>query len=117
MSKSLFCPILIIFSALSAAVLAWIDSGWALRPYLLFWFILICPGMAVIGLLKLNNLLSEFVLSVALSLVLGTLVAELLLLIKQWSPHAILAVLVAISIIGASLQIKNRLAPGYTLRQ
>jgi hypothetical protein len=116
MSKYIFLPMIIILVAFFSAILVGFDSGWFLRPYLLFLFVFICPGMAVIGLLHLNNFLTEFVLSIALSLVLGALVAELLVVLQQWSPPLVLAILVLISFIGASLQIVGHIKTAVSAR-
>jgi hypothetical protein len=107
MTRNLFWPILIIFSAIFSGLLAWSDSESAVRPIFLAWFVLVCPGMAVVGLLRLRDLVTEIVLSIALSLALGTLVAELQVLTRQWSPATVLAILIGISLVGALLQLKN----------
>jgi len=107
MKRNLIWPILIIVSAIFSGLLAWSDSESAIRPYLLAWFVLVCPGMAVVGLLRLRDLVTEIVLSIALSLALGTLVAELLVLTRQWSAPTVLAILIGISLVGAILQLKN----------
>lgn len=117
MSKKLFWPTLIIILALLSILLALTSSGWALRPYVLFLFVLICPGMATIRLLRVNDSLTELILAIALSLALGTLLAELLVLTKHWSPTLILAGLVGISLIGAVLQIRNTLKAEAPVRQ
>jgi hypothetical protein len=105
MLKKLFWPVLIIFSAVLAGIFVWSNSGGILRSILLFWFILICPGMALIRLLQLKDLLSEWVLAVVLSLVLSALVAEFMVVTHLWSPPTGLAVLIGISLMGAALQI------------
>lgn len=107
LSKRFTWPIVIIVSALLSGMLAFGDTGGALRPVILFWFILVCPGMAIVRLIRLGDQVFELVLSIALSLVLSTLLAELLVLTKHWSPSAILAILIAISITGAMLQFRQ----------
>ncbi len=100
-------PIVIIFSALLSALLAFGKIGGALRPVFLFWFILICPGMAIIRLIRIGDPVFELVLSIALSFALGTLFAELLVFTKHWSPPAVLGGLIIISLAGAILQLRN----------
>lgn len=63
--------------------------------------------MAIIRLLHIEDRLAEMVLAVALSLVISTLFAEIMVLTRLWSPSVGLAVLVSISLIGAVLQIKD----------
>lgn len=107
MSRRFFWPTVIIISAILTAILAGSNSGFVLRPILLFWFMLIIPGMAIIRLLHIEDRLAEMVLAVALSLVISTLFAEIMVLTRLWSPSVGLAVLVSISLIGAVLQIKD----------
>lgn len=107
MSRKLFWPIMIILSALLAGILVWSDGGGAFRSIILFWFILICPGMAFVRLLQIENVLTEIVLAIALSLVISTLLAEFMVLTHLWSPGVELAILIGISLLGAALQIKK----------
>ena len=71
-----------------------------LRVTLVFAFMLVCPGMAYIRLLRLRDPLVELVLAVALSLALDTLVAMVLLYVGPWSPANGLLGLISISLIG-----------------
>jgi uncharacterized membrane protein len=79
--------------------------GAPIRPAIIFCFLLLCPGMAFIPLLRLRDRLTELTLAVALSLALDTAVAETMVLTKQWSPQVGLVVLISISLVGAALQI------------
>jgi CHASE2 domain-containing sensor protein len=62
------------------------------------------PGLAVMGLLRLDDLLLELSLALALSLALDTIVAMALLLLGQWDPPMGLLVLEAVAAIGAVAQ-------------
>ena len=62
------------------------------------------PGMALMGLLRLDDLLLELSLALALSLVLETIVALAMLLLKRWVPSAGLIVLEVVAVIGALAQ-------------
>ena len=116
MLRKLFWPILIILSSVFAGILVWSNSGGALRSILLFWFILICPGIAIIPLLHIKDFLSELVLVIVLSLGLSTIVAEFMVLARLWSPSAGLAALIGISLVGAALQIRTALKPDLSMR-
>jgi hypothetical protein len=65
--------------------------------------------MAIIRLLQLKDILAELVLAIALSLAISALLAELMALSHLWSPAAELASLIIISLIGATLQIRDAL--------
>lgn len=109
MLKRFGWPAVIILSALTTGILAWWDSGGILRRILSFWFILICPGMALIGLLRIKDTLAKLVMAVALSLALAVLLSETMALSHFWYPTAGLGILVEISLAGAFLQILRAL--------
>ncbi len=113
MLKKFSWPILIFLLAIFTGALTWFNTGEAIRPPLLFLFMLICPGMAFIHLARLEDPLAELVLAIALSIVIDTCLAEFMVLTRLWYPGAGLAVLIGISIFGATLQIidLNRHSP------
>jgi len=76
-------------------------------------FMAMGPGMALMGLLRLDDLLLELSLALALSLVLETILAMALLLLKHWVPADGLIVLELVAVIGALAQ-ANQL---YRLKQ
>jgi len=67
------------------------QSLWASKSPLLavlaLYFLMIVPGLAVVRLLKLGDPLSEWVLAVALSFAIDTLLANTLLYTGVWSPR------------------------------
>lgn len=70
------------------------DLPTPLRATLVFCFVCACPGLAWVRVLRLRDPLAEFVLGVALSFVAATLASEALILLRLWSPTAILLCLV-----------------------
>jgi hypothetical protein len=90
----------------SCAAIAATTWGWTsapVRPAVTTWFLLVCPGMALIRLLPARGALTRLVLAVASSLGLETLVATTLLEARAWSPSAVLGVLIAITVAAAAL--------------
>ena len=87
-----FSPVL---PSMSASVRLWVT----------LWFLLVCPGMAFVRLLRLSSASSEWTLAIALSLTLSTLVAELMLYTERWSPESTLAILMSLSLVGVLLQL------------
>lgn len=79
--------------------------GALLRSIIAFWFLLVCPGLAFIPLLRLPSRAVEWTLAVALSLALGVLVSEALVLARAWTPEGGLSCLIALSLSGAGLQL------------
>jgi hypothetical protein len=95
----------VLVSALAAAAVGLFGAVTPLRPLIIFWFLLICPGMALIRLLRLENLGAEWTLAVALSLALDAIVAAGMVYAGGWSPAGGLVTLIAISLGGAALQV------------
>jgi hypothetical protein len=88
----------ILLSGVAALLAVAADLPTPARATAVFWFVCACPGLAWVRLLRLRDPLAEFVLGVALSLVAATLAAEALVLLRMWSPTAILVCLVLATI-------------------
>ncbi len=98
-------PLLIIASALSLGLLVFVEVDSPLRPWLTYWFMFVCPGMAWVRLLRLPDSATELILGVALSLALDAIVAGVMLYAKIWSPQGGMAALIGISVIGVMLSV------------
>ena len=98
-------PVLLLLSSLATWIVYALLPGSVLRPFIVFWFFVICPGMALVRLLRLRNLLAEYTLAVATSLTLDTLVASIQLYSHHWSPTLTLNILIGICVAGALLQL------------
>jgi hypothetical protein len=98
-------PTLIAVSALAAAAAAFADLASPLRPWLVFWFLLVCPGMALVRLLQIDDGLAQLTLAIALSLALDAATGGVMLYAGAWSPNRALAILVLLSLAGAALQL------------
>jgi hypothetical protein len=103
MKRSYWWPIIISASAFLLVIVT--ISGAAFRPLVAFWFLLICPGMAFVRLLHIEEFVAEFTLAIALSIALNTIVAESMVLAGAWSPNGGLIALAGLSILGAVFQI------------
>ena len=68
-------PWLIVLSTLALGSVAAAGESSALRTALAIWFLLLCPGLALVGLMRLDDAWMEVTLAVALSVVLDTAVA------------------------------------------
>jgi uncharacterized membrane protein len=105
MMRLIWWPIIIVASAIGAGLAVVSDLGSPIRPLISFWFLLTCPGMAFVRLLRVEGRLTELTLAIGLSIAIDTIVAEAMLYAGAWSPNWILVVLICISIGGAVLQI------------
>jgi hypothetical protein len=87
-------PAVIIGSAIAAAVFAFAVPESPVRPFVVVWFVLVCPGMALVRMLRLADPLLELATGIALGIALELLVVVLALYSGVWSPRWILAGLV-----------------------
>lgn len=74
------------------------------RTVLTVAFFALAPGLAVVGLLRLSDPWLAAALAPALSLAIGAIVGGALSYAGAWSPSAGLAILFAISVLGALAQ-------------
>ncbi len=101
---------IIVASSLGAGIVIFMDVVSAVRPLLTLWFLFVCPGMAFIGLLRLDDRLAELMLAIALSFALDAIVALAMLYGGAWSPKWGFIVLVCLSQSGVILQIGTAMA-------
>jgi uncharacterized membrane protein len=95
--------ILMLTAASAVLVLGGVDSTF--RPVVTLAFLAICPGMALLPLVRIDEPLSELVLAIGLSVALDTIVAASTLYAGAWSPDGALVILVVISAAGSVLQL------------
>ena len=75
-------PLIIVGAGIAVVLMVAANLVSPLRPALVFGFLFVCPGMAFVRLLHLRNRFTEFMLAVALSLAIDTLVSEMLVLTR-----------------------------------
>ena len=114
---SLFWPIFIIAATAGVGVSLLLDIGGVLQAAIGFPFLLICPGMAYIRLLKMKERFTELILAIALSMALGTIISTALVLADVWAPAAAVSALMVISLVGAALQIAHHRSDRITGRR
>ncbi len=98
-------PAIIILSTIAAGLVTFVSTDTALRPIIVLWFLFICPGMALVRFFHLEELVVEWILTLALSFAIDAIVAGILLYTGRWSPTATLEILMGISLGGVILQI------------
>jgi hypothetical protein len=86
----------------AAVALAQVDSP--LRPALLLSFLLVGPGLALVRLLHLGDLLAELTLACALGVVLTTFVSAGLAYSGYWVPGVGLALLICMTLAANSVE-------------
>lgn len=98
-------PAIIILSTVAAGLVAFVITDTAVRPFIILWFLFVCPGMALVHFFRLEEQVVEWILALALSFAVDAIVAGVLLYVGRWSPTATLEILMGISLGGAILQI------------
>jgi hypothetical protein len=74
-----------------------------LRPLVVLWFLLICPGMAIVSMLDIRDGWARISIGIALSIALATVTSSVLLYAGAWSPRAGLLVLMGITLLSVGL--------------
>ena len=100
-------PLVMVASALALALVMLLGADGAVRGVLALWFFLTCPGMAVVGLLDIEDPLAEALLAIALSIAVGMLVALAMVLAHAWSPDAATGVLATFTVVAAYVQVRR----------
>jgi uncharacterized membrane protein len=95
--------VLTVSTVVTAAVF-FADSHSVLRPWLVLWFLLVCPGMAVVRIFDAQESLLEWVLSIALSISLTGIIATIQIYTHTWSPANGLGILIAVTLGGVVVQ-------------
>lgn len=95
--------VMIVGLSLLMLVLNSLGAPSALRTLVNLSFLLLCPGMAFVLLLKLQPAWFELMLGVALSLALDALVAGVMAYTAIWSPAAGMWILAGVSLAGVAI--------------
>jgi hypothetical protein len=94
----------VLLDAVLAGVLLAAGSGIALRPFVVFLFLVLGPGLAITGFLRLHDPATELALAIPLSLALDVAVAAGMSLAIAWRPD--LALLGLVLVVGAALALQ-----------
>jgi uncharacterized membrane protein len=89
----------------TAAVLVFADVESPLRTAIVLPFLFVCPGMALVRLLRLREQLIELMLAIALSLALALLMSAAYLYAGAWNVKAIFATLITITAVASLIDI------------
>lgn len=96
-------PLVVIASTYLVGLVTFIFPAASVRPLLVLWFLIVCPGMVVVRFLRLRSPAAEWALIVALSLVIDGIVAGIQLYAGRWSPFATLIILMMFCSVGVSI--------------
>ena len=79
------------------------------RGYIVFAFLLFCPGLALAYLLPTRDALTCLFLVIVLSIGIDTVVAELILYLGEWSPQLILVILIGVCLLGVLVELAAKI--------
>ncbi|MER3436605.1 MAG: hypothetical protein C4346_02715 [Chloroflexota bacterium] len=85
-------------------MVVWLPVPQVARFPVVLWFIAVCPGMAIVGLLSIQDLAMRWTLALVTSLTLVILLASASIYLGLWSPSGILVVLIVLTLAGAVVQ-------------
>jgi hypothetical protein len=91
-------PFLITGLAAASTCFVLLDLPNPPRAAVVLAFVVVCPGMALVRLLRLGDALTELFLAVVVSLALAALVASIYLYLGMWRPRLSLLVIVAVAL-------------------
>ncbi|CCF82884.1 hypothetical protein [Nitrolancea hollandica] len=98
-------PLVIAISALASGLISFWDVESPLRPAITLWFLIVCPGMALVRLLRLRDGVTEWAIAIALSLALETGVNEIMLYTGRWAPEWSLLAVMTITLLAVIPQL------------
>lgn len=100
-------PIAVIALAVAAVALVLADVGGPVRHVAVLAFLLLGPGLAVVGLLRLGDPVAELGIGIAVSVVIDGVVAAGSMYAGVWSPRgflfAVAAIAIACAVLGLAL--------------
>ena len=100
-----FLAAAVLANAVVALAIVAADADVALRPFVVFAFLVIGPGLAVTGFLDLREAGTELAVAVPLSLAIDAVVAGALSLADQWRPTTALVASAAAASAALALQL------------
>lgn len=92
-------PYLISVLAAVSVVLVLLELSIPPRAPLVLAFATICPGMALVRLLRLGEPLTEFLLAIVVSLALAAVVATIPIYLGIWNARLSLLIIVAVALV------------------
>ncbi len=114
LGSNLVWTLIIMLSAVAVGLVNFVFTDVVVRPAIVFWFLLFCPGMVLVRFFRLKNPVMEWTLALALSVTIDGLVASIQLYAGLWSPAGTLSILIGLSLCGAIVQLATGM--GYRWR-
>lgn len=116
-TQRLLWPAVILVSGILVLIMMAANIQSPIRPWLAFWFLLVCPGFAYLPLLRLRSGWIQLPVGLALSVAIDTIVAETLVLARLWSSLGALIIICGIAFAGIALQYFRVIQPEMARRR
>ena len=117
MTRAIVWPLVLIAAACAMAFMLLANIVSPVRAILSLAFFLVCPGMAFVQLLRIEDWIVELTLAVALSIALSTLVSEAMIYADAWSPVTAGLGFIGLTLLGSLIQLTRALYAMRSLRQ
>lgn len=105
-------PMILLLSTLAVCLAAFLDWQSPLRLIIALWFMVVCPGMALVRVFGLRLPVSSWTLAIAFSLAIDSTVGIALLYSGNWSWQTGLIILGSITVAGSILDLLPRQPAG-----
>jgi hypothetical protein len=92
-------PYLITALAAASSITVVLDVTGPFRPAVVLGFALVCPGMALVRLMRLPEPWPELLLAIVMSLCLSALIATASIYLGAWNPRIVLLAIVIITLV------------------
>jgi uncharacterized membrane protein len=104
-------PAVVVASAVAMVLLTFKMGDSPLRPFVALWFLLVCPGVTLAGMVGIPDGLTRFVLGVAISVALETVAGLAMAYAGVWRPGLLLAGLVLFCVVAGGYQLLDLVLP------
>jgi hypothetical protein len=101
----LFWPITIFLSVVAAGLVNFIVPDFAGRPFIMVWFLFICPGMVLARFFRFKEPVVEWSFVITLSLIVDTVIVGIQLYSGHWSPSFGLVIIMGICVTGTIIHL------------
>jgi hypothetical protein len=98
-------PALILLSVVMTGLAVFVFPLLPARPLIVFWFLFVCPGAALVRFLRIQEPVSVGTLAVAMSLSVDALIAGCQMYAGYWSPEWTLVIVMALTVVCLLIQL------------
>lgn len=113
MTRALLSPLILIVAACAMAFMLLANIVSPMRAIFSLAFFLVCPGMALVQLLNIEDWIAQLTLALALSIALSTIVSEAMIYADSWSPVTAGLGFIALTLLASLIQLTRVL---FTMR-